>query len=135
MASESTMWEALRGLIRTLDPIRIEDKLGLGVPDVNFTRGWIELKYMHEWPVREGTEVKIDHFTPEQRAWILRRTSRPGGRVYLILKVGEFDWLLFDGRTAAKYLGNTTKRELYKVALDTWTQQPKAEDLIKWLVR
>lgn len=127
------MWEELRSLIRTLDPVRIEDKLGLGVPDVNFTRGWIELKYLPQWPVREATEVKIDHFTMEQRAWLLRRAAR-NGRVYLLLKVGT-DWLLFEGRMAAQIVGNVCKRKLYHAALEAWSGKPKAEELLKWLVR
>lgn len=132
MASEKSMWEALRPLMKGLDPMRVENLVGIGTPDVNYTRGWIELKYIGGWPVRDPDAiVKVDHFTPQQRVWIMRR-ALAGGRVFVFLKVGE-EWLLFNGGWAARCLGRVGKEHLCRNALAHWTQKPTKEDLQKWL--
>ena len=129
--SESSMWKSLRPLMAGLDPVRIESPITEGVPDVNFTHGWIELKYAAKWPARGGP-LRLPHFTKEQRAWLIAR-SAAGGRVYLLLKVGASEWLLFDGFTAAKAVGSLKKEELYTKVLARWTRKPKKEELQAWL--
>lgn len=125
------MWRALRPKIRRLDPVRIESPITPGVPDVNYANGWIELKWVARWPPREGP-LRVDHFTQEQRAW-LRRRKRAGGRVFLLLKVGTQEWLLFDGAIAAVCIGRSTREQLYEACLARWTRLPKTEELYKWL--
>lgn len=131
--SEAGMWEAIRPRLKKLDPVRIENVVGSGTPDVNYNDGWIELKYLDAWPARENTPVRIDHFTPQQKAWLVRR-SNAGGKAWLLLKVGKTDWLLFDGMTAARFVGQITKQELYERAHAYSAHLPTFKELKQWLL-
>lgn len=112
---ESQMWTVLRGMISKLDPVRIENMLTPGTPDVNYTEGWIELKQLRHWPPK-GQPVKIYHYTPEQRVWALRRAKR-NGRVFMLIRVGEREWVLLDGKWAAQNIGKVTKTKVLEHAL------------------
>lgn len=81
--------------LRHLDAVPIENAVGAGTPDINHRYGWIELKVF-----RNG--VGLRHFTPQQRAWIVRRAVR-GGLVQ-VLVYDEGTWWLFDGEWAARTL-------------------------------
>lgn len=126
------MWQQLRPLMKVagMDPHRVENLCEKGTPDVNYTRGWLELKYVTRWP-RRGGPLRVDHFTPEQRVWLQLR-ALSGGTALLMLKVGE-EWLLFNGVIAAKYLGESTREQLYKLTIARWTSKPGAEELSRWL--
>ena len=102
-----------------------------GNPDVNYTLGWIELKYAKEWPKRGGP-LRIPHFTQEQRGWLIRRCAA-GGRAYLLLKVGDDEWLLFKGSIAAQVVGHYVRDELYQACMARWTRKPKKEEIQTWL--
>jgi hypothetical protein len=130
MPSESSMWNELRPLLAGLDPVRVENLLTSGTPDVNYTGGWIELKYAKRWPVRGGP-LRVPHFTPEQRAWLLQR-RKAGGRAYLLLKVGV-EGMLFDGVRAAQFLGTSDKATLASFCLHYWACRPDREDFQKWI--
>jgi hypothetical protein len=127
------MWEELRTLLRELDPVRIENLVGSGVPDVNYNQGWIELKYMDRWPPRGGP-LRIDHFTPEQRGWLTRRRKKKG-KAFVLLKVGLSEWLLFDGLIAALYLGHEPRERLYEIVVARWTRKPSKEEIQSCLLR
>jgi hypothetical protein len=129
---EGAMWQATRPLLAGLDPVRIESPMTEGNPDVNYVGGWIELKAVRTWPKRPDTPLRIDHYTIEQRAWHQRRRAA-GGKVFLLLKVGETEWLLFDARTAALDLGHVSRARLYDIAIARWTRKPKKEELQQWL--
>lgn len=129
---EQRMWDSIRPVIKCLDPYRIESTLtGAGIPDVNYSHGWIELKYVDRWPPRGGP-LRIPHFTKEQRGWLIGR-GVAGGRAFLLLKVGENEWLLFAGGTAAAMLGRVKQQRLYEVCLARWTRLPKTQEICKWL--
>jgi len=129
--SEAAMWDALRPLLKGLDPVRVENPVGPGTPDVNYTGGWIELKYADRWPP-QGGPLRVDHFTKGQRAWIVRR-RKAGGRAWVLLKVGEAEWLLFEGITAALYLGDSTRERLYEIAAARWTRRPEKQEICSCL--
>ena len=114
MGVEALAWKALRPQIKHLDPMRIEDLLTKGVADVNYMGGWIELKAADRWPMRGGP-LRLDHYTPAQKAWGMKRWSK-GRRCFVLLRVRS-DWLLFDAFTAAHYLGKCNRQELIDVAL------------------
>ena len=118
------MWKALKPLFENngLDAHRIENKIELGTPDVNYLNGWIELKYKSRWPVKGGI-LAVPHFTALQRRWLCRRQTA-GGRAFLLLKVNK-EWILFDGITGAKHLGYHPKNELLKHALICTTDKNK----------
>jgi len=98
-----------------------------GTPDVSYVgkyrqapccldkvEGWTELKQLPKWP-KLGEPVKISHFTPQQRIW-LRQRWEAGGASSLLLRVGsgrKTEWLLFDGPTAAEYIGKVQQASLY----------------------
>lgn len=125
------MWKALRPLIAELDPVRIESPISSGVPDVNFTGGWIELKYAKRWPVRGGP-LRLPHYTAAQRAWHLRR-SRARGVVWVLLKVGKSEWLLFTGGVGAVVLGIKDREDLYPFAWARWERSPTREEIVSAL--
>jgi len=129
---EQSMWRSLRPRMLPLDPHRIENSTEKGTPDVNYAHGWIELKYCKTWPKRAATPLRIVHFTKEQRAWLERREIA-GGLSWVLLKVGESEWLLFRGGVAAFELGNVNKERLYHLCTARWTRLPNKEELISCL--
>lgn len=60
-----------------------------GIPDVAWTAkwgavgGWLELKYVREWPKRQDTPIRVET-TAIQRAH-LREWDEAGGRAYVLL--------------------------------------------------
>jgi hypothetical protein len=102
------MWRKLRPVLLAakLDPVRVENPIHPGTPDVNLVGRWIELKCIPSWPVRDTTVVRIPHYTPQQRVWLYRRWRYSPGSTLLVLEVrSERQWLVFDGDVAAKVVG------------------------------
>lgn len=136
------MWQRCAKALGGLDPVRVENPAGPGTPDVNWGgycrhtnmrgEGWVELKWARDWPARDGTVVRLDHFTPQQRSWLLRRSAR-GGRVHVLLKVSTA-WLLFDGAVAARHLGRVDRQELHRLALRVWPRGLVEMELRKCLL-
>lgn len=93
-----------------LDPVRVENSVGEGTPDINWRGGWIEDKYVKSWPKRAATVVAVPKYTTEQRAWHMRRTNA-GGFVWVVIRVGQSETFLFSGLQAAKHLGVDWTRE------------------------
>lgn len=112
--NESGFWgNRVRPAMSGLDPVRIEGAAS-GTPDVNYTNGWIELKYLKKWPTNPQKVVKIDHFTPEQRLWLMRRTLA-GGKAFLLIGVGR-ESLLFEGDVASEMIGKIPRAAMYVAA-------------------
>ncbi len=131
---EQLMWDKIRPALKALDPVRIESHLtASGIPDVNYSQGWIELKYAERWPPRQGP-LRVDHFTPEQRGWLVQR-RQAGGLAFLLLKVGRYEWLLFDGLVAAALVGEATRERLYTACIARWCRLPRAHEICGWLVK
>jgi len=117
--------------LKPLNAVSVENTVaGPGTPDVNYVEGWIELKSLEEWPKREDTPLRVDHYTPQQKVWAVRR-RRAHGRCHLLLKVGQ-DWLLLDGAVAARELGKVTKERLMELAEEKWVGAP-GEELLECL--
>lgn len=129
--SESDTWKKLRPLLKGLDPVRVENLVCPGTPDVECLAGWVELKYLPAWPKRPDSIVQLKHFTTVQRAWIIRRVLS-GGRCFVVLRVDN-EWLLFEGMQAAKFLGVVSRQILYDVSLCHWAQKPDKTELQKWI--
>ena len=121
MKSESKMWAKLRPflLAAKLDPVRVENPIHPGTPDVNLCNGnWVELKCIESWPVRASTNVRIPHYTPQQRVWLYRRWTYAPGSTFLILEVSsEKQWLVFGGDVAAKMVGRVPAADHLKSAI------------------
>ncbi len=78
-----------------LDPLRVENRVHIGTPDVNFIHGWVELKHADRWPPRKGA-LRLKHPpTPQQKVFLYRRWHE-GGIAFLCLRVGK-EWFLFKG--------------------------------------
>ena len=119
-ARESSLRSAVVGALLPLDAIAVENGALPGTPDINYAEGWIELKSIPTWPFRHATKVKIDHFTPQQRVFHVRR-SRVGGRTYVLLEaVATGEILLLQGAVAASIIGEATRVQLEAVALAAW---------------
>lgn len=113
-----------------LDPVRVENPVHPGTPDVNHIEGWIELKWVRAAPVNGGV-VKVDHFTPQQRNF-LRRRCRHGGDAHLLLKVGQC-WMLFKGDVAADIVGRSDMRTLWDRAFGRWGRGLDDKELVECL--
>jgi len=109
------MWRKVRPVLfaAKLDPVRVENPIHPGTPDVNLCDGrWIELKTIAEWPARADSCVRIKHYTPQQRVWLYRRWKYAPGSTLLLLEVrAERQWLLFDGDVAARVVARTTSAD------------------------
>jgi len=112
MRAESQMWAKVRPFLvaARLDPVRVENPIHPGTPDVNLCDGkWIELKCIPDWPARPTSPVQIRHYTPQQRVWLYRRWRYAPGSTFLLLEIRSAgQWLLFDGNTAAQIVGKGT---------------------------
>lgn len=110
--SESNMRQHLVRVLKTagLDPVSVENPAHPGTPDLNYADGWLELKWVKRVPAREDTVLALEHFTPQQRVWLLRRW-RAGGNVHMLLCCAG-EWMLFDGDVAVEVVGKSTLPEL-----------------------
>ena len=125
------MWTRVRRAIKSLDPVRVENKAEAGTPDVNYLIGWIELK-IAKAPKRGGI-LTIEHYTPLQRTWAIRR-AHAGGKVWLLLKVSN-EWLLFRGEIAAEYLNKVNIEKLREVAEKVWKIRLNDQELCEVLMK
>lgn len=104
MGSEGGLWTTLQKNMKGhWEPQRVENPAGPGTPDVYYTMltgtmGWVELKHVDKWPVRASTALNINHFTPQQRAW-LRRHGKAGCQCHVLLQV-DTDYFLLDWEEA-----------------------------------
>lgn len=126
--SEKDMRQRVIKALKPLDAFSVENPCRPGTPDVNYVEGWIELKWLEKWPVREATIVRIEHFTPQQRVFLMRRW-RKGGNVYLLLQVKD-EWLLFDGDVAAEWVGTVDRSTLQSKARARLTGPHELADLL-----
>jgi len=126
--SEGNMRGKVVRELKKLHAIAVENPALPGTPDVNYIEGWIELKWLREWPVRPRTIVPFKHFTPQQRIWQIQRRLA-GGRSWVLVQCKR-EWLLFDGGRAALYFGTVTKFQLYDLAKFRWESGLKREELI-----
>jgi Mesyanzhinovviridae DNA helicase len=132
--SEQEQRQRVIAALGDLDAHSIENRVGVGTPDVNYVHGWIELKCLPKWPARASTPVRLHHdLTQEQRIW-LRRRWEAGGEAYVLLQA-EHDWLLFDGPTAARVIGNSTQGDLRLAAVAIFHRRELEEDLSTCLSR
>ena len=121
---ESGAWKAIRGAIKHLDPVRVENPAHPGTPDVNYIGGWLELKRLSRLPDMDKV-LQIDHYTPQQRSWAFRRIAR-GGRCFMLISAGKH-WILMRGDVAATSIGFDTTAVVLQKAIKVWTTRPTSE--------
>lgn len=128
--SEKDVTRALCRLLKSLDPIRIENALTTpGIGDINISSGWIEAKNLKSYPKRESTPVRLHHpYTDDQKRWAQKRTAA-GGKVWLVVKVAN-DWYIF--LPPESYLvGELTKDEMKQKAVAWFHFEPPQAELLK----
>lgn len=129
--SEQIMRRNVVSAMKLLDAVAVENPAYPGTPDVNFIEGWIELKWLPNWPQRPDTIVRISTFTPQQRVWHFRR-RRAGGQSWFLLQVHR-EWLLFDGAVAALIVNRATRAELISKTIVYWSTGFPGADLAETL--
>jgi hypothetical protein len=126
--SEQNMRGRIVRALKELDAVAVENPALPGTPDINYVEGWVELKWLREWPANAESIVRFEHFTPQQRVWHIRRRLA-GGVSWVLVQCGS-EWLLFDGAVAAQYLNQCSRDGLLKVAArywDKWSQEELVE--------
>lgn len=113
--AETDLNARIQGAIRHRDPVRVENSVGPGTPDIEYIGGWIESKMLPRWPKRAGTVVRVAHYRPDQRGWHVRRRMA-GGVVYVVIQIAD-DVLVFDALDAAKGLGFWTREQMNRIAV------------------
>ncbi len=117
MGSESTLRKKLVALLRTVNAIAVENRVGPGTPDMCVvTLGiWIEVKRTMKFPVRDGI-VRLDHeLLPSQKVW-LNRCDRRGGKAYVLTQIAN-EFFLHDGPWASLQLGHVDRVTLTQSAV------------------
>lgn len=123
--SENDFSHKVTRAIRKLDPVLVENLQKPGTPDINYVEGWLELKYLPDWPKRAETTVKFPKFYPQQRVWLVKRTLG-NGNCFVFVQI-RFTYLLFQGGFAAQHFDRMTKAEMLRSALYVWDHFPEME--------
>lgn len=116
--SEKKMRQLLVKHTKDLHGRCIENRVAVGMPDYCYIYGWIELKHLKAWPKRASTLVRLPHFTPKQRQWLIDHWNL-GGKSWVLLQVDK-EWLLFPG-CYARHIGHVHRQHLYDLAFDRYT--------------
>lgn len=125
--NEAKMRQTVVKALRSLDAVSVENVCGAGTPDVNYTSGWIELKYGASWPKNPSAIVPIK-LRPAQRAWLIRRV-RAGGNCWALIRVKD-DWVLLGAMSAAVHLGvDWTKADCLANSPGYWSGTPNWDQL------
>lgn len=110
MAKETDLNHKIQHAIRHLDPVRVENVVGPGFPDIEYIGGTIESKLIQRWPKRVDTIVRVPHYRPDQRAWHVKR-RKAGGRCHVVIQV-DTTVFVFDAFIAAQGLGFWTRQQM-----------------------
>ncbi len=112
---ESQFWHHwVKDALSGWDPYRVETGGKDGFPDVCHIHGLMELKDAVDWPAKDGTSFKLDHFSPQQRVFAKRRW-KAGGLCHVLLRVNQ-TVLLIPGNRAADWLGKMPKDQTISLA-------------------
>lgn len=115
---------------------RHEDQYSTGIPDLSYDAlglagsGWIEVKRLPAWPARSNTAVEIRHFTPEQRAWLIRHGSL-NQRSFMFAQIDE-DYLIYDW-TVVSRIGHLTESQMFIYATGFWLKRVDYKQLVEIL--
>lgn len=136
MSTESTLWRYLKtGMTGKWLATRIESCAGNGVPDVAYTvknkHGWMELKYIKEWPKRESTKIKLP-LRPEQKLWIATRGKLADG-VWVMCKIDN-DYYLLDYELAILACDGWTRSEWDMLSNLNWENGINFDELLLELI-
>lgn len=115
---EARLWAWIRWRLDPgVDAVRVENPIGPGTPDVNFSvesvEGWMELKYRPREPTRPGAKLwpKKKGLSPQQIKWIQRRVGC-GGNVWIVAGIAHY--IFFVAGRQAKNFNAFSLEELYR---------------------
>jgi hypothetical protein len=134
--SEAGMRSRLVKALAPLHGVAIESAVtGPGIPDVNYAEGWIECKWMREWPKRADTHpVKFDHeLSPGQKIWLRKRRLAKGNAFVMCQVAREF--FLFDGAEIGDLWDKMSKPQMIEEALLYFPKGLDESSLIAFLKR
>lgn len=92
MRSEADVRQVLTEVGRPLHGKSIEARGSVGIPDWNCVTGWIECKWVREWPMRGTLRLPHPERVKAQAIWLLERW-RAGGKAHGCLVVGD-EWFM-----------------------------------------
>lgn len=115
--SESDMRGKVLRILKPLHGIAVENPVLPGTPDVNYIDGWIELKWLRNWPKKPETPVAIKHYSQQQKLFIRKRHVL-GGRVFLLIQCKK-EWVLLQHPVTMR-VGAVTKQELIDYSYKYW---------------
>jgi hypothetical protein len=98
------------------------------VPDKH---GFIEIKYIKEWPKKESTKVKLP-LRPEQKSWIATR-GEIGGNIWVFCRIHQSHYLL-DWKQAITACDGWTCEEWSRLSEGVWGQKLNVEEFLDILV-
>ena len=136
LMSENNLWRYLQKNLKDSKTMlmRIENPFYKGVPDVNFlidgNEGWLELKYIPQYPKKEITIVKVPHFTIEQKIWHNARFKNKG-RTMVLIQVDD-DYFIFK-KEKINLLGSLNKYRMFQHANKFWKNKINFRELRKEL--
>jgi hypothetical protein len=117
---EHKLWVYLRdGMGNRWLPQRHEDKHSEGIPYLYYCIkrcGWIELKYV-VMPKDPNIIIKIPHWTPAQRNWLVSRGPFID-LCFVLIQIG--DSYLLIGWKKCNLLGESSYEELADAAMARW---------------
>ena len=133
---EQKLWDWLREKTRSVksppELDRVENKVGVSMPDVMFTAlgffGWIELKVIDYDPKEVGVcGPLVKHFTQGQKRWLKSRGKKAGACWFLLWNRHNDDLFLINYRYVEQ-VGNVPYRQL--AALSEIQNHKSDEDAI-----
>lgn len=128
--SESDMRSKVIRLLKPLDAVAVENRVGPGTPDVNFIGGWVELKWWRSMPAKPDTPATLDHYTKIQKLWLKRRQLK--GEKTWVLAQCKREWWLFDYPNLLE-VGEMTRIEMIEKSFSYWANGINREELITCL--
>lgn len=109
-----------------------EDMYSDGIADLSFgmegINGWIELKHIPKWPMKENTLVKPKHYTAIQVNWLISRWKK-GGNCFVFVKVGKDEYFLFHALIARSIRHGMTRFAYEQRCIMYWRGSVNAKEL------
>ena len=138
MGEESNLWRYVNDVMKREYGIAnwLADRLESGstirgIPDICYSIkdkfGFIELKIVKQYPVRETTRVNVK-LTNLQKYWLKRRGDLSGSCYVLVKILSEKEYFIFN-HINCQSLGELTRKEMYKMAELHWKNKINPNEL------
>ena len=143
MGEESNLWRYLNevmkrefGLDKWLADRLESGSTTRGIPDICYSIrnkfGFIELKIVKQYPVRETTKVNVK-LTNLQKYWLKRRGELSGSCFVIVKVLSEKEYFIFD-HINCQMLGTLTRKDMYKMTKFHWKNKIDPNELYSVLL-